>query len=163
MQTWRESMPEGMLLRSAWEETSLSAPGRRGSLSEWAGANAQPRVEPIPLELFLRYSEWFTQQFVGDHDDAEVAKIEDSEGGTFRLTTSRGDTYEADRVVLAVGVMPFQHVPDELRDLVGSGVELATRTASVCVPAAICGQPRSGGQSALETAGLAAQAGPMSS
>src|SRR3954466_9819702 len=128
MQTWRESMPEGMLLRSAWEETSLSAPGRRGSLSEWAGASAQPRVEPIPLELFLRYSDWFTQQFVGDHDDAEIAKIEDSEGGTFRLTTSRGDTYEADRVVLAVGVMPFQHVPDELRDLVGSGVELATRT-----------------------------------
>ena len=159
MQTWRESMPDGMLLRSAWEETSLSAPDGRGSLSEWAEANTQPRVEPIPLELFLRYSDWFTQQFVGDHDDAEIAKIEDSEGGTFRLTTSRGDTFDADRVVLAVGVMPFQHVPDELRDLVGSGVELATRTHELETlrdqEVAVVG----GGQSALETAGLAAQAG----
>ena len=159
MQTWRESMPDGMLLRSAWEETSLSAPDGRGSLSEWAEANTQPRVEPIPLELFLRYSDWFTQRFVGDHDDAEIAKIEDSEGGTFRLTTSRGDTFDADRVVLAVGVMPFQHVPDELRDLVGSGVELATRTHELETlrdqEVAVVG----GGQSALETAGLAAQAG----
>ena len=66
MQTWRESMPPGMLLRSAWDETSLSAPGGRGSIGEWSRASGEPRVEPIPLEAFLRYSEWFREKFVGE-------------------------------------------------------------------------------------------------
>jgi cation diffusion facilitator CzcD-associated flavoprotein CzcO len=158
MQTWRESMPPGMLLRSAWEETSLSAPGGRGSLSEWAETTGQPCVEPIPLELFLRYSKWFTEQFVGEVDEVDVERIEPAEAG-FRLTTARGDTFDAERLVLAVGVMPFQHVPDELRDLLGTGVELATRSQDLeglrDKEVAVVG----GGQSALETAGLAAQAG----
>jgi FAD-dependent urate hydroxylase len=160
MQTWRESMPRGMLLRSAWEETSLSAPGGRGSLSEWAAEAGQPRVEPIPLEIFLRYSDWFTEKFVGDVDEADIAKIEDADDGRFTLTTTGGDTLTAERLVLAVGVMPFQHVPEEVRNLLGSGVELATQKQRDLQTlrdqeVAVVG----GGQSALETAGLAAQAG----
>ena len=85
MQTWRESMPPGMLLRSAWDETSLSAPGGRGSIGEWARASGEPRVEPIPLETFLRYSEWFREQFVGELDAADIAQVEASEDGRFRL------------------------------------------------------------------------------
>ena len=163
MQTWRESMPQGMLLRSAWEETSLSAPGGRGSLGEWARANAQPRVEPIPLEAFLRYSDWFTQQFVGEHDDAEVAKIEDTEDGTFRLTDEprrhvRGGSRctrgwrdavpaRARRAPRVVGSRSrARHARTELETL---------RDQEVAVVG--------GGQSALETAGLAAQAGAKSS
>lgn len=159
MRTWRESMPTGMLLRSAWDETSLSAPGRRGSISEWSRETGEPRVEPIPLDAFLRYSEWFRDTYVGDLDEAEVVEVERTDDGSFRLTTSRGDVVGADRLVLAVGVLPFQHVPTELRALLGEGVELATR-----MPAAELLRDRDvavvgGGQSALETAVVAVRAG----
>ena len=38
MQTWRTRMPPDMRLRSDWEETSLSAPGDRGSIDVWSRA-----------------------------------------------------------------------------------------------------------------------------
>jgi cation diffusion facilitator CzcD-associated flavoprotein CzcO len=159
MQTWRESMPPGMLLRSAWDETSLSAPGGRGSIGEWARANGEPRVEPIPLETFLRYSEWFREKFVGELEAGDIVQVEATDDGRFRLLTTRGEAFEADRLVLAVGVLPFQHVPKELRGLLGQGVDLATLSPDLATlrdrEVAVVG----GGQSALETAGLAVQAG----
>lgn len=159
MQTWRESMPPGMLLRSAWNETSLSAPGGKGSIGEWSRATGEPRVEPIPLGTFLRYSEWFRENFVGEIENADIVNVEKTQDGGFRLITARDEAVEADRLVLAIGVLPFQHVPDELRGLLGQGVELATRSHDLGTlydrEVAVVG----GGQSALETAGLAVQAG----
>ena len=52
-------MPPDMRLRSDWEETSLSAPADRGSIDVWSRASGEPREEPIPLQKFLRYSDWF--------------------------------------------------------------------------------------------------------
>ena len=49
MQTWRTRMPPDMRLRSDWDETSLSAPGDRGSIDVWSRAQDEPREEPIPL------------------------------------------------------------------------------------------------------------------
>ena len=70
MQTWRTRMPPDMLLRSDWEETSLSAPHDRGAIGIWARAAGEPRVEPIPLQTFLRYAEWFRQTFVRESDSS---------------------------------------------------------------------------------------------
>ena len=73
MQTWRTRMPPDMLLRSDWEETSLSAPADRGAIDVWARAMDEPREEPIPLQTFLRYADWFRQTFVRESDPADVA------------------------------------------------------------------------------------------
>jgi hypothetical protein len=158
MQTWYTRMPKGMLLRSAWEETSLSAPGDAGTIDRWAESEGE-REEPIPLELFLRYSRWFAERFVPDRDLADVARLE-AAAGTYRLTTAVGDEIDAEAVVIAVGVMPFAFVPAPLAGLFGTSVSLATG-----VPEDLerLGGKRvlvvGGGQAGLETAGLAAQAG----
>ena len=160
MQTWRESMPPGMLLRSAWDETSLSAPGGRGSIGEWSRASGEPRVEPIPLEALPALQRLVPEQFVGELDAAEVAKIETS--GRWNLPIARrAAATRSTRIafVLAVGVMPFQHVPDELRDVVGPVSTSPRRTPNSRRCATKTSPVVGGGQSALETAGLAAQAG----
>ena len=95
-----------MLLRSAWAETSLSAPNRAGSIDVWVEETGVGRQEPIPLELFLRYSSWFAERFVAERDPSDVARIE-SDGSGYRLTTEAGVEVDARKLVLAVGVVPF--------------------------------------------------------
>lgn len=158
MHTWRTRMPREMQLRSAWEETSLSAPAGAGTIDAWVAAEGE-RLEPIPLELFLRYSDWFAQRFVPDRDPHDVARIEPA-AGRYRITTTGGDEVDARQVVLAVGVMPFAHVPEPLAGLFGATVTLATGVPEDLDRLAgrrvlVVG----GGQAGLETAGLAAQAG----
>ena len=41
---------------------------RRRDDRRLGSANRQPRAEPIPLELFLRYSAWFAERFVAERD-----------------------------------------------------------------------------------------------
>jgi hypothetical protein len=159
MATWRERMPKQMLLRSAWEETSLSAPGGVGTIDDWVRATGEPRREPIPLEVFLRYSAWFADRFVAERDPSNVSHIEDHRSG-YRLTTETGSEVDARRVVIAVGVMPFAYVPPSLADMLGEGVGLATGHPSDA--GRYTGRRLlvvGGGQAGLETAGLAWQAG----
>ena len=60
MQTWRTLMPPDMLMRSAWEETSLSARGGRGSIDEFiqlydytaAAVKAARRAKAPALEAY---------------------------------------------------------------------------------------------------------------
>src|SRR5579875_3458619 len=75
METWKTCMPREMLLRSAWAETSISAADGAGSLDEWLRETGESRQEPIPLEMFLRYSAWFAERFVPDRDPSRVASI----------------------------------------------------------------------------------------
>lgn len=158
MQTWRTQMPRDMLLRSDWDESSLSAPAGRGSIDTWSQATGEPRVEPLPLQGFLRYAEWFRERFVGDSDPADVVAI-DRAAGLFRIVTATGGEVDAHMVVLAVGVTPFSYAPPPFADALGEGVEFATagqtferlRGRRVIVVGA--------GQGGLESAGLAARAG----
>jgi thioredoxin reductase len=159
METWRTCMPREMLLRSAWEETSLSAPKGAGTLDEWVRKTDESRHEPIPLEMFLRYGTWFAERFVRDRDPSRIASIEPS-GSGYRLSTEEGSEVDAHSVVVAVGVMPFAYVPPGLAEQLGesvslaaTGLENANRYAGTRV--LVVG----GGQAGLEAAGLAAQAG----
>jgi thioredoxin reductase len=158
MQTWRTRMPPDMLLRSDWEETSLSAPRDRGSISIWARAAGEPREEPIPLQKFLRYADWFRETFVPENDPADVASL-DRAGGLFRIVTTDGHEADAAQVVIAVGVTPFPHAPPPFDTALGPGITFAIdqqdygayRDADVVVVG--------GGQGGLEAAALAHRAG----
>jgi cation diffusion facilitator CzcD-associated flavoprotein CzcO len=115
METWK-MMPEDMLLRSAWEETSLSAPGGAGSIDEWVATTGEQRVEPIPLPYFLRYAAWFAQTYAPEGDRGRVDSIARFDTG-FRLSTEFGNVYSCAAVVVAVGVVPFLYVPAPFRNL----------------------------------------------
>ena len=117
MRTWRTLMPPDMLLRSDWEHTNLSAPGDAGTLEAWVRSGEGERIEPLPLQHFLRYADWFRRSFVPDNDPADVTRVEIADGGV-RITTTAGDEVQARAAVLAVGVTPFPRVPAVLA---GSG------------------------------------------
>jgi cation diffusion facilitator CzcD-associated flavoprotein CzcO len=159
MHTWRTLMPPDMLMRSAWEETSLSARGGRGSIDEWIATSGATKQEPIPLALFLQYAEWFRERFVPGHDAADVEHVEPSAEG-YRLRTHTGDEFDARTVVVAVGVTPFPFAPPLFERALGAGrVEHAVAQRSF---SELRGQRVlvvGAGQAGLETAALAAGAG----
>lgn len=158
METWRTRMPPEMLLRSDWDETSLSAPFDRGTIDRWAEEAGEPREEPIPLQKFLRYADWFRRKFVPEGDAAEVVSLERA-GTRYRLATSAGSEVEARSIVVAVGAIPFAHAPPPFAEAMGARVTFATalqnyedyRDRRVVVVG--------GGQGGLESAALAADAG----
>ena len=157
MRTWRRHMPSDMLLRSAWSETSLSAP-TGGTIDDFARATGTSPRTPLPLQVFLAYADWFRERFVGAQDPQDVSLIE-GRGAGLRVTTVGGTTFDARAAVVAVGVTPFTHVPPPFAEAMGEGVEAAsagideTRLAGRRV--AVVGA----GQNALETAAHAARAG----
>jgi hypothetical protein len=158
METWRTRMPPEMLLRSDWKETSLSAPGDLGTIDRWAQEAGEKREEPIPLQKFLRYADWFRSTFVPEGDPSDVVSLQRAADG-YRLTTGAGTEVEARRVVVAVGAIPFAHAPPPFTEAMDDRVTFATalqnyeayRDTRVVVVG--------GGQGGLESASLAAEAG----
>lgn len=157
LRTWRRHMPPDMLLRSAWEETSLSAPVG-GTIDDFARATGTPRQEPLPLQTFLAYGDWFRERFVVDADPADVERIEPT-GKRLRVTTSAGDQVDVSAAVIAVGVMPFAHAPEPFAAALGEGVHFATEQLDDATFNGRRVVVIGGGQNALESAGLAARAG----
>jgi hypothetical protein len=158
METWRTRMPPDMLMRSAWEETSLSAAGGAGTIDEWAAATGEHKVEPLPLQTFLRYADWFRERYVPDHDPNPVVRVEDA-GSGLRVTTARGDEVDVRALVVAVGVTPFPHAPAVFAPLLGSGVGFAVEEQDVAALAGRRVLVVGAGQAGLETAGIAAREG----
>jgi thioredoxin reductase len=158
MQTWRELMPRDMLLRSDWDHTNLSAPDDRGTISRWVEATGETKTEPIPLEMFLRYADWFAAKFVPDIDASRIDHIAPEADG-FSLHTDDGRTATAKNVILALGVTPFAFVPEAFRHL---GPEHASVAVSATPEGSRTGKRVivvGGGQNALEAALGAHRAG----
>ena len=162
MRTWRRLMPPDMTMRSTWERSNLSDPGQRGRLVDWADATGRGRIDPLPLRLFLEYSEWFRERFVRDVDEATIVQVEMASTGSFHLHTSAGDELDARRLVLAVGVTPFPVLPDALREAPKDRLSFAVERQEF---SPLGGQRVllvGAGQTGLESAALAMDAGAAS-
>jgi cation diffusion facilitator CzcD-associated flavoprotein CzcO len=158
MHTWRTRMPPDMLLRSDWEETSLSAPDGAGTIDVWAREMGEARQNPIPLQTFLRYAEWFRGRFVRENDPSNVAEL-DRIGDVYRLSTDAGDEFDARRIVLAVGVTAFSYAPPPFREALGDGVRFAIDPQDYAAHRGRRVIVVGGGQGGLESAALAARSG----
>ena len=151
-------MPPDMFLRSDWTRPPSRHRRTPARSTLFVAEAGEQREEPIPLQKFLRYSEWFRQKFVGESDPADVRSLERADG-RFRLVTEAGDEVDARKVVIAVGAMPFPFAPPSFAPLLGDGVSYATdphdfetfRGRRVVVVG--------GGQGGLESAAFAARAG----
>jgi thioredoxin reductase len=155
---WRRNMPEGMLLRSAWEASHIADPHDRLTLDRYAEDRGRPIPVPIPLADFIAYGEWFQQRVVPEVDRRRVAEISRLDGG-FRLRFDEGEDLAAERVVVATGLNSFPRRPPAFD---GFGPQFVSHSSEHRDLSSFAGRRVlviGGGQSALESAALLAENG----
>jgi cation diffusion facilitator CzcD-associated flavoprotein CzcO len=163
MASWRRHMPAGMRLKSTPDASSLSAPVPGSTIFDYCdaiGSRVLTSEPAIPVELFVDYGDWFAARHVPDVDPATVVRIEWT-GDRFAVHTGAGDEHRTRVVVVACGVVPYAYVPAELRHLVAADGPL-THTSEHADLGSFGGSRVAvvgGGQSALESAALLADAG----
>jgi FAD-dependent urate hydroxylase len=156
MQLWRDFMPDGMFLKSQGFASNLSDPEHTHTLEAFCKATGRPYADyglPVALDTFVAYGEWFRAALVPDIEEVLVTDIARA-GGEFELTLANTEQVRARKVVVAIGVEAFAHVPEPLSALPAAvcthssaHTDLATfKDQDVIVVGA--------GQSALETAAL---------
>jgi FAD-dependent urate hydroxylase len=151
-------MPAGMLLRSFREATSIGDPERRLTIGAFAADRGRPIPTPVPLPDFVEYGRWFQSRAVPDVDQRLVQRL-DRDGTGFRLTLSDEANVRARAVVVAAGIEPFAYMPDQLT---GFDPALVSHSSQHVDFESFSGRRlliAGAGQSALEWAVLAAEAG----
>jgi thioredoxin reductase len=70
----------------------------------------------VPRETFVAYGLEFQKRFVPDLEQTNITEIQSTDPG-FQLKTCQGETLQARKVVLAVGITHFNYLPPFLVDL----------------------------------------------
>ena len=161
MHTWLTHMPRGMRLKSEGFASSLYDPGSTFTLEVYCREKGIPYGHlgrPVPLEVFSAYGLEFQKRFVSDLENKLVDSVKRGEHG-FVLRVEGGETINARRVVMAVGLTHYDKLPDELAGLPSSLVTHSSKHSSVDQfrgrEVAVVGA----GASALDLAALLHQAG----
>jgi cation diffusion facilitator CzcD-associated flavoprotein CzcO len=108
---WRENMPEGMFLRSGpdWHLDGAGVDTLEAYLDE---RQIRPdEVDPIPIDIFLEYADWFRERKGLDVREDFVTRLEKA-NGRFEATLESGEKVMADAVVAAPGVRHYTCLPD---------------------------------------------------
>jgi len=119
MDSWRRRMPPGMLLKSHAWSSSLADPGATFTFERFCAERSLPyhrSLIPPPLERFVDYGEAFQARLVPQVEPKTLVRLE-AAGQGYRAVFDDGDVVAARRVVLAVGVHPFAHLPEPLKGL----------------------------------------------
>ena len=119
MEVWRQHMPQGMLLKSDGFASNLSDPAGSFTLKQFCQARGLPYDDtrmPVPLETFINYGLAFQERLVPHLDVRRVTKIERTADG-FNLQVDDGESFQARRVIIAVGISHFAYVPGLLSHL----------------------------------------------
>ena len=129
MQTWRNHMPKGMLLKSEGFASHLYDPGSTFTLRHYCEQMQLPYEDigtPVPLEVFLNYGLEFQKRLVPALEETDVTSVIRKADG-FELETANGQVVHARNVILATGVTHFSYLPPVLVDLPGSYVSHAAQ------------------------------------
>jgi thioredoxin reductase len=162
MDTWRAHMPLGMFLKSEPYGSVFSSAAQGYDLATYSSQHGfddyVDRVGPLSIERFLGYADWFTDQLVPDVRDITVTSVTPDDGG-FKVEFAEECPVFARQVIVATGLLPYMHVPNELSDFPADLVTHSSahhrldqfRGRRVAVVGA--------GQSALQTGALLCEAG----
>jgi cation diffusion facilitator CzcD-associated flavoprotein CzcO len=123
MQFWKESMPSGMLLRSACD-WHLDPDGVHTMVRFLETRGMAPvDVEPLSLSTYLEYVDWFQREkgleAVCSHV-IELRRTHRSEG-RFEALLDDGRRVRADNALIALGFSHFKHIPPGLSALLPPG------------------------------------------
>ena len=119
MSGWHSQMPAGMFLKSTPSASSLSAPGSGSRLEDFCTVSGiTPLVgdDVVPIDLFIRYGQWFAQRNVPDVENVKVTGLK-QDGHQFLVTLATGEQITTPAVVLATGMSGAAYVPAELAGL----------------------------------------------
>ena len=114
MDFWKSNMPDGMLLRSGcdWHYDPFNEDTIESYL--WARNLKPADVDPLPLDLYLGYCEWFRRQKGIEVIPGRVGRLDGANDTQpfFKAVLEDGGTIAARNVVLALGFKYFKHVPE---------------------------------------------------
>jgi len=161
MDFWQTSMPEGMSLKSDGHASSLFDPSGSFPLSRFCAEENLPYADlglPVTLDSFRSYGVAFQQRIVPTVEERVVTSVNASPEG-FLLSLDDGEKFITRKLILAIGVGYFAHVPSVLAGLAEEFATHSSRHADLNVFAnkdvAIVGA----GASALDLAALLPRVG----
>ena len=161
MDSWLNHMPKGMMLKSDGFASNIYDPENAFTLHKFC---AERHIEyadaglPVRLETFSAYGLSFRDRMVPELEDKLVTSVDRLSDG-FRLQLEDGETFQARRVVLAVGITHFEYVPDTLSHLSAEFFSHSARHKEVEPLRGRSVVVIGGGASALDLAGLLKEAG----
>jgi thioredoxin reductase len=160
LESWKANMPPGMLLKSYPWASSLYAARQGFTLKEFCSRAAVPyhdTMMPLSRETFVAYGEEFRSRLVPNIEPRMLQSLTRSSSG-FRAELDDGQIVDARRVVVAVGVQSFRHVPEMFNDL---PAELCSHSGDYGSLDRLAGRDVivGAGASATDIAGLLAQEG----
>lgn len=119
MSFWKENMPKGMFLRSG-RDWHLCPQGIYTIDKYLETKQLKPEdVEPLSLDLYLSYSDWFQEKIKVRILESLVQRLDHS-NNKFVATLDDCQTITASNVLLAIGFRYFKNVPTELAELIPS-------------------------------------------
>jgi hypothetical protein len=113
MASWKNNMPEGMLLKSYPWASNLSDATSDFTVEQFCSERGLPYKStsaPLPVESFISYGEAFQERLVPNVERKSLISLEPT-GSGFRALFDDGETVHARRVVLALGLSPFKYLP----------------------------------------------------
>jgi thioredoxin reductase len=161
LETWKANMPPGMLLKSYPWASNLYASQAGFTIKEFSSRSALPyhdTMMPLSRETFVTYGEEYRSRLVPNVEPRMLQSLTQSSSG-FRAELDDGQVVEARRVVIAVGLQPFKHVPELFNDL---PAELCSHSGDYGSLDRLAGKSVTivgAGASATDLAALLAQAG----
>ncbi|MGW1298343.1 NAD(P)-binding domain-containing protein [Streptomyces sp. NPDC002514] len=169
MVSWRDHMPAGMLLKSTPAASTIDAPRRGHTLADYCAVAGIARLvgdeDIVPVETFVSYGEWFQRELVPGLERVRVVSVDRRPDGGFEVELDSGESFTARAVVVATGLSGLSHLPPELAAAAADGPAPTGPVSHSCQHRDLtrfAGQELivvGAGQSALETAALAAEAG----
>lgn len=119
MQSWRQQMPKGMLLKSDGFASWLYDPEASFTLRHYCEEHNLPYADvgiPVPCETFIAYGMEFQRRFVPMIEETNITSVHRT-AGSFELLTEDGQKVQARRVVVAAGITHFGYLPPFLSEL----------------------------------------------
>jgi FAD-dependent urate hydroxylase len=155
---WCTHMRDGMHLKSSWTASSIASPSDELSLAAYERYRGAQLQRPIPISDFIDYGLWYQRRAVPDVDGRRVERIR-REARFYSLALCDGEEFAASRVVVATGLDGFANVPEPFASLPAG---LVSHTSDKRRLSDFKGRRLiviGAGQSALESAVLAHEAG----
>jgi len=119
MDSWLNHMPKGMMLKSDGFASNIYDPDREFTLGRFCaeqGIEYSDAGIPVRLETFSAYGLAFRQRILPELEDKLLVSLDRARDG-FLLRFEDGEMVTARRVVLAVGITHFEHIPENLAHL----------------------------------------------